>query len=92
VSEAVTSPQRLSSDVVRAQRVLELVPAFPTVTWGRDEPDTGDMWTSNSLTAWLLALGGHETDLVEPPVLGRAPGWVAGWSSQQGRQMRRATL
>jgi hypothetical protein len=78
VSEAVDSPRRLSSDVVRAQRVLEQVPAFPTVTWGRDELLTGDMWNSNSLIAWLLARSGHETDLVEPPVLGRAPRWVAG--------------
>ncbi len=74
----VASPQRLSSDVVRAQWVLELVPAFPTLTWGRDELHTGDMWNSNSLIAWLLARSSHETDLVEPPVLGRAPGWVAG--------------
>jgi hypothetical protein len=78
VSEAVASPQRLSSDVVRAQRMLELVPAFPTVTWGRDELRTGDMWNSNSLTAWLLASSAHETDLVRLPARGRAPGWVAG--------------
>jgi hypothetical protein len=78
VSEAVASPQRLSSDVVRAQRVLDLVPGFPTVTWGRDELRTGDMWNSNSLIAWLLARSGHETDFVDLPVRGRAPGWVAG--------------
>ena len=78
ISEAVASPQRLSSDIVRARRVLELVPAFPTVTWGRDELHTGDMWNSNSLTAWLLARSGHETELVEPPAHGRAPGWAGG--------------
>jgi hypothetical protein len=78
ISEAVASPQRLSADIVRAQRVLELVPAFPTVTWGRDELHTGDMWNSNSLTAWLLASSGHETDLVDLPARGRAPGWAAG--------------
>jgi hypothetical protein len=78
VSEAIASPQRLSSDVVRAQRVLALVPAFPTVTWGRDELGTGDMWNSNSLIAWLLASSGHKTDLVKLPAAGRAPGWVAG--------------
>ncbi len=77
-SEAVASPQRLSSDPVRAQRVLELVPSFPTVTWGRDELHTGDMWNSNSLIAWLLARSGHETELLEPPLFGRAPGWGAG--------------
>ena len=78
VSEAVASPQRLSSDVEHAQRVLALVPAFPTATWGRDELRTGDMWNSNSLIAWLLARSGHDIDLVEMPPRGRAPGWVAG--------------
>jgi hypothetical protein len=78
VSDAVASPQRLSSDVVHAQRVLELVPAFPTVTWGRDELHTGDMWNSNSLISWLLSRSGHATHLIEPPSHGRAPGWVAG--------------
>ena len=78
LSEAVASPQRMSSDIVRAQRVLELVPAFPTRTWGRDEAHTGDMWNSNSLIAWLLASSGHESDFIEPPGGGRAPGWVAG--------------
>lgn len=77
-SEAVGSPQRLSSDVVLAQAVLDLVPAFPTVTWGRDELRTGDMWNSNSLISWLLARSGHEIDLVELPPRGRAPGWEAG--------------
>lgn len=67
VSEAVASPQHLSSDVVRARRVLELVPTFPTATWGRDELQTGDMWNSNSLIAWLLARSGHDTDRLEPP-------------------------
>jgi hypothetical protein len=78
LSEAVASPQRLSTDVAHAQRLLELVPAFPTATWGRDELQTGDMWNSNSLTAWLLARSGHETDDIEPPARGRAPGWNAG--------------
>jgi hypothetical protein len=78
ISEAVASPQRLSSDTLRAERVLELVPDFPTVTWGRDELHTGDMWNSNSLTSWLLARRGHETELLEPPAHGRAPGWAGG--------------
>ncbi len=90
VSEAVASPQRQSSDVVHAERLLELVPDFPTFTWGRDELHTGDMWNSNSLTAWLLALSGHETDHIEPPALGRAPGWAAGLVVA-ARQTRLAT-
>ena len=85
VSEAIASPQRQSSDVARARRVLELVPDFPILTWGRDEWRTGDMWNSNSLTAWLLASSGHETDLIEPPLHGRAPGWDAGLVVAAGR-------
>jgi hypothetical protein len=78
VVEAVASPQRLSTDIVHAQRVLDLVPAFPTVTWGRDELRTGDMWNSNSLISWLLTLSGHHADAVDLPPRGRAPGWSAG--------------
>ena len=36
----------------------------PTPVWGRDELDTGDMWNSNSLVAWLLTrvgLRGEQT-------------------------------
>jgi hypothetical protein len=84
VSEAVDSPQRQSSDAVRAQRVLDLVPEFPTFTWGRDELGTGDMWNSNSLTAWLLASSGHEIEPIEPPLHGRAPGWDAGLVAAAG--------
>jgi hypothetical protein len=78
VSDAVGSPVRMSSDVDRAQHVLDLVAAFPVLTWGRDELHTGDMWNSNSLIAWLLARSGHATDVIEPPLRGRAPGWEAG--------------
>ncbi len=78
VSEAVTSPQRLSTNRVQAQQVLELVPVFPSVTWGRDELDAGEMWNSNSLISWLLVGSGHAVGAVAPPVGGRAPGWSAG--------------
>ena len=76
--EAVASPRRLSANRDQAQRLLELVPAFPAATWGRDELRTGEMWNSNSLVSWLLARSGHDTDGVEPPLHGRAPGWSAG--------------
>jgi hypothetical protein len=62
VSEAVASSRRLSTNRAKAQKMLELVPAFRTVTWGRDELRTGDMWNSNSLTSWLLARSGHDVD------------------------------
>jgi len=72
------SPQRLSTDESRARCVLELVPEFPTRTWGRDDLAVGEMWNSNSLTSWLLARSGHPTDALAPPTHGRAPGWSAG--------------
>lgn len=78
LAEAVASPQRVSTDIGQAQRLLSLVPAFPVVTWGRDELGTGEMWNSNSLIAWLLARSGHRLDLVNLPARGRALGWTAG--------------
>jgi hypothetical protein len=78
VGEAVDSPRRLSGDASRARRVLELVSTVPTPVWGRDELRTGEMWNSNSLTAWLIARGGLMSDAARMPVGGRAPGWDAG--------------
>jgi hypothetical protein len=77
VAEAVGGPVRLSDDARTAARVVELVPEFPTRTWGRDELDAGDMWNSNSLVSWILARAGLDTELA-PPLGGRAPGWAAG--------------
>jgi hypothetical protein len=78
VDEAVDSPRRLTIERSRAQRVLDLVPQVPTPVWGRDELRTGDMWNSNSVTAWLIARSGMDTDSIHPPAGGRAPGWQAG--------------
>jgi hypothetical protein len=75
---AVDSPRRVSTDQMTAEQVVDLVPLCPVVTWGRDELRTGEMWNSNSLTAWLLARSGHDTDAIRPPTGGRAPGWAAG--------------
>ena len=58
--------------------MLDLVPAFPACTWGRDDLAAGEMWNSNSLTSWLLARSGHDTNGLGPPSHGRAPGWAAG--------------
>jgi hypothetical protein len=79
-STAVDSPRRVSTGSSRASAVLRLVDSFPTATWGRDEQQAGEMWNSNSLTAWLLALSGHDIDSADlrPPAGGRAPGWSAG--------------
>jgi hypothetical protein len=77
-NEAVSSPVRVANDLALAQRVLDLVPSVPSPVWGRDELRTGDMWNSNSLISWLLVRAGVDTDRLEPPSGGRAPGWDAG--------------
>jgi hypothetical protein len=78
VAEAVESPRRLTTDEDRAKRVLELVAQVPTPVWGRDELGTGEMWNSNSVIAWVIARSGMDTDSIQPPPGGRAPGWQAG--------------
>jgi hypothetical protein len=88
--EAVASPQRLSDDPRLARRLLELVGALPSPVWGRDELQTGEMWNSNSVIAWLLARSGLPTDAIRPPAGGRAPGWAAGLVVARRRSDRRA--
>jgi hypothetical protein len=75
---AVASPMRLTDDVERARRILEVLPTIPTPVWGRDELATGEMWNSNSVIAWALARSGLDLVTVHPPPHGRAPGWDAG--------------
>jgi hypothetical protein len=78
IDEAVSSPTRVADDLVRASRILELVPSVPALVWGRDERHTGEMWNSNSVIAWLLARAGIDAGTIQPPPRGRAPGWRAG--------------
>jgi hypothetical protein len=78
VAEAVAGPHIVSTDATRAREVLRLAPLVPALVWGRDECRTGEMWNSNSLTAWLLASSGHRMETIGPPAHGRAPGWHAG--------------
>jgi hypothetical protein len=87
IAEAAAGPHRVSSDPDRAQRLLQLVPSFPTMTWGRDELGTGDMWNSNSLVAWLLAVSAQDDELIELPSGGRAPGWMAGLAVANRRRV-----
>ncbi|MDX6368149.1 MAG: hypothetical protein QOK30_3225 [Nocardioidaceae bacterium] len=75
---AVGGPLLVSTARVKVERLLGLVPHFPTATWGRDELRAGEMWNSNSLIAWLLARSGHDVEVLRPPAFGRAPGWSAG--------------
>jgi hypothetical protein len=84
--EAVDSPQRLTDDPVLARRVLDLVPAVPALAWGRDESHAGEMWNSNSVTAWLLARSGLPVEAVRMPAGGRAPGWDAGVAVARNRE------
>lgn len=77
-SAAVSSPIRVTDELNVASRILDLVPSVPALVWGRDESHTGDMWNSNSVTSWLLARAGIETNQLHPPTGGRAPGWRAG--------------
>ncbi|MGZ8693977.1 MAG: hypothetical protein ACXWYS_00910 [Gaiellaceae bacterium] len=78
VAEAVQSPQRLTDDVVVAQRAFDLVPLGPTPVWGRDELTAGEMWNSNSVISWVITRSGLDVDGISPPRGGRAPGWRAG--------------
>jgi hypothetical protein len=38
----------------------------------------GEMWSSNSVIAWLLTSSDFDIDWIRPPAGGRAPGWDAG--------------
>jgi hypothetical protein len=78
VADAVGSPLSVSRDPASARRLLELVPQVPALTWGRDESHVGEMWNSNSITAWLLARAHEDVASIAPPAGGRAPGWRAG--------------
>lgn len=75
---AVDSPRRLSDEEVQARALLETVAGVPAPTWGRDELGTGEMWNSNSVVAWTLQRTGIDAAAIEPPLGGRAPGWMAG--------------
>ena len=78
IDEAVDSPRALTGDVDLARRLLSLAPSVPTPAWGRDELGAGEMWNSNSVTAWLIAVSGIPVDSIAAPAGGRAPGWDAG--------------
>ena len=78
LAEAVGGPHRLTTDPRAARRLLDLVAAVPTPVWGRDELRAGEMWNSNSVIAWLIAVADLPTDLLRPPPRGRAPGWASG--------------
>jgi hypothetical protein len=78
IAEAVDSPRPLTRDADLTRRLLDLVAEVPTPIWGRDELGAGEMWNSNSVTAWLIARCGLPTAAIHAPEGGRAPGWHAG--------------
>jgi hypothetical protein len=78
LAHAVGDPLRVTEDAGRAGRIVELVPSIPPLVWGRDERRTGEMWNSNSVTAWLLEGAGIDASAIAPPGGGRAPGWRSG--------------
>jgi hypothetical protein len=78
IAEAVDSPRRLSDDEECARHLLDIVPRVPTPVWGRDELGAGEMWNSNSVTAWIVSRSGLDAAPLKPPAGGRAPGWNAG--------------
>jgi hypothetical protein len=88
-AEAIESPRTLSRDTATARRLLELVPAVPRPVWGRDELRLGEMWNSNSVVSWLLAVAGLDAEAIRPPAGGRAPGWRSGIAAANGRSAKR---
>jgi hypothetical protein len=84
-------PVQITEDAAAARRLLDLVPFVPISTWGRDELGGGEMWTSNSVIAWLIVQARAWTADLRPPAGGRAPGWDAGVRIAARREASPAT-
>lgn len=69
---------RISERVDVGRRLVGLVGTLPALVWGRDDSGVADMWSSNSVTSWLLTNAGLDTTAIALPAGGRAPGWEAG--------------
>ena len=92
IDEAVESPLRLTQDEGLARRLLDLAGQVPTPVWGRDELDAGEVWNSNSVTAWLIARCGLSAESIRLPRGGRAPGWNAGLAVAKRRDITDGVL
>lgn len=84
--EAVGGARLVSGDPYTGRLLLSLTPSVPAFTWGRQVPEGGEMWNSNSVISWLLTRSDVDVDRVEPPPGGRAPGWGAGVSVARAGQ------
>jgi hypothetical protein len=73
-----TAIVHVSDDDAVAGEIIDRLPSVPTAVWRRDELATGDMWNSNSVIAWSLAMAGIDVEAIPLPANGRAPGWRAG--------------
>ena len=78
IAEAVASPQVLTTEPELVRCLLDAATLVPAHVWGRDELRTGEMWNSNSVISWLIAVAGLDIGRAKPPAGGRAPGWNAG--------------
>jgi hypothetical protein len=78
IAQAADGPVRTTDDPERAEGVLRMLRRVPALTWGRDELRAGEIWTSNSMVARVLAGTGHDMASLRPPRGGRAPGRNAG--------------
>jgi hypothetical protein len=76
--QAIGGPVRLTDDATVAEHILEVLPSVPGLTWGRDEAGVGEMWSCNSIIAWVLSRAAVDTAGIALPPRGRAPGWDAG--------------
>jgi hypothetical protein len=72
------APSWVAGGATTARALLDAAPDVPRHTWGCDTEGVGDMWTSNSVVAWLLARAGIDPAGCGPPAGSRAPGWGAG--------------
>ncbi|NNF53090.1 MAG: hypothetical protein HKN03_01475 [Acidimicrobiales bacterium] len=75
---SLASPVLITDVPALVQKALDSLSDVPTPVWGRDEMQTGEMWNSNSVIAWVLARSGLDDAAGPPPENGRAPGWDAG--------------
>jgi hypothetical protein len=75
---AVGGAVQLTTDIDTVRRILAAIPGVPTPVWGRDEFETGEMWNSNSVIAWVLSVSGIDATSIHPPDGCHAPGWRAG--------------